>query len=147
MTTMTHTFESILTVYDVTIPEGLAADAEVPVLTGPQRQGDVAIFPRAPLGVAEVASAEPVPATGVAVVRGEAATGGNTHWLHAEGPCTWTPAPARAGSVLLGVLDVAKGATAYLIHTDEHGANGIGPGTYRLTGKREQADEIRRVAD
>jgi hypothetical protein len=45
------------------------------------------------------------------------------------------------------VLDVAKGATAYLIHTDEHGANGIGPGTYRLTGKREQADEIRRVAD
>jgi hypothetical protein len=45
------------------------------------------------------------------------------------------------------VLDVPEGAVAYLIHTDEHGANGIGPGTYRLTGKREQADEIRRVAD
>jgi hypothetical protein len=147
MSTMTHTFESILTVYNVTIPDSLIADAEVPVLCGPQRQGDVGIFPRGPLGAAERNTAQPVPTNGVAVVRGEAATGGNTHWLHAEGPCTWTPAAARAGEVRLGVLDVPEGAVAYLIHTDEHGANGIGPGTYRLTGKREQADDIRRVAD
>jgi hypothetical protein len=44
MTTMTHTFESILTVYDVTIPEGLAADAEVPVLTGPRHRHAPAVF-------------------------------------------------------------------------------------------------------
>lgn len=32
-------------------------------------------------------------------------------------------------------------------HTDEHGANAMGPGTYVVRGKREEADAIRRVAD
>lgn len=144
---MSITFADLLTPQGIDIPEGIVADAEVPVLTGPQRQGDVAIFPRPKLGKAERATVVPVPAEGVAVVQGEAATGGNAHVLLAEGPCTWTPHTARPGDVLLGVLDVPEGATAFLIHTEEHGANAIGAGTYRLVGKREQADELRRVAD
>jgi hypothetical protein len=141
------TFADLLTPLGVDIPEGLIADAEVPVLTGPQRQGDVGIFPRAKLGKAEQAGALPVPAVGIAVVRGESTTGSNSHILQADGACTWTPAQARTGSVLLGVLHVPNGATAFLTHTDEHGCNAMGPGTYRITGKREMADEIRRVAD
>lgn len=57
------------------------------------------------------------------------------------------PDTPRAGDVGLGTLHVPDGAVAWLIHTDEHGVNGIGPGTYRLHGKIEQAEEIRRVAD
>lgn len=141
------TYADVLTPLGVDIPEGLVADAEIPVLTGPQRQGDVGIWPRPRLGVAERQDALPVPAEGIAVVRGESATAANSHILQADGPVTWAAADARDGSVLLGVVDVPEGATAFLTHTDEHGSNAMGPGTYRLTGKREQADEVRRVAD
>lgn len=141
------TFADLLTPRGIDIPDGLIADADVPVLFGPQRQGDVGIFPRPKLGAAEQQSATRVPVDGIAVVQGEAATGSNTHLLLADGPCTWTPHRGAVGDVLLGVLDVPEGATAFLIHTDEHGANAMGPGTYRVVGKREQADELRRVAD
>lgn len=132
------TFTDILARAKITAPDPDVSDLEVPVLTGPQRQGDVLIIPdngAHPTGT-------PVPRVGVAVVRGEAT--GNTHLLQCDGDVTWAPA---ALSLVLGYLDVGDGATAYLIHTDEHGVNAIGPGRYILTGKREQADEIRRVAD
>lgn len=143
------TFAELLTPRNIAIPEGLIADAEVPVLCRPQRQGDVAIMPRPKLGEAErEAAASPIPADGIAVVRGETSTGGNAHILHAEGPCTWLPHDADfPGDVTLGVLEVHEGATAWLIHTEEHGCNGIGPGTYRLTGKRTQVGELQRVTD
>lgn len=141
------TFADLLTPLGVDIPEGLIADAEVPALTGPQRQGDVGIFPRARLGTAERTKAHPIPAAGIAVVRGESTTGSNSHILQADGDCTFIAAEARTGSVLLGILHVPAGATAFLTHTDEHGCNAMGPGTYRITGKRERAGEIRRVAD
>ena len=56
-----------------------------------------------------------------------------------------TPRPEVRGP---GVAFVAApdGSDVETVHTDEHGANGIGPGLYALTGKREQANEIRRVA-
>ncbi len=130
----------------VALPAGLIADAEVPVISGlPQRQGDVLIAPRAKLGKAEKADQVVVSCAGVQVVRGE--NGGNTHWLHADGPVTYAPAVQRAGDTTLGILDVPTGATAYLIHTDEHGTNAVGEGTYVLRGKVEQAEELRRVAD
>ena len=145
MTTLT----AILARHAVGVADDLIADIDVPVLTGVQRQGDVGIFPRPPIGAAEIGQMTNVPATGVAVVRGEFATGANSHILSPEpgSEILWAPASPREGSVLLGVLHVPDGAVAWLIHTDEHGANGIGPGTYTLRGKREQADEIRRVAD
>lgn len=142
-----NTLATILDRASITVPDPLLADLEVPILTTPQRQGDVLIVPRPPLGRAEQQGMTAVPARGVAVVRGEAT--GNTHLLMPDPGAVvrWAPASARQGSVLLGILDVPEGATAWLIHTDEHGANGIGPGTYALHGKREQAEEERRVAD
>lgn len=144
--TATLTFAEVLGAHDITVADESLADIEVPVLSGPQRQGDVLIVPRAPIGASERATFTPVPPEGVTVVFGEAT--GNTHLLTAaDGVVLWSPAPQGRGSVLLGVVEVTEGATAYLIHTDEHGANGIAPGAYTFHGKREQAEEIRRVAD
>lgn len=136
------TLSEVLAPFNIAAADEALADIEVPVLVGPQRQGDVLIVPCDPLtDVGEL-----VPAEGVAVVRGEAT--GNTHMLSAaDGPVFFHRAPERAGSLLLGTVTVPEGSTAYLIHSDEHGANGIGAGTYRMVGKREQAEEIRRVAD
>lgn len=141
------TFRHVLGRLDITAPDEALADIEVPVLTGPQRQGDVGIFPRPPLGKAEPAGGE-VPAEGLAIVRGEAT--GNTHILMPDhdSEIAWAPHDATDPSdVLLGILNVPDGATAWLIHTDEHGVNGVGAGCYRITCKREMADQIRRVAD
>jgi hypothetical protein len=43
----------------------------------------------------------------------------------------------RAAIERIGWLEVPTGQSAQLIHTDEHGANGIGPGTYEIRRKRE----------
>lgn len=144
-----NTLTNILARHQITVPDDLIADIEIPILTSPQRQGDVGIFPRPAAGAVELAAMTAVPATGVAVVRGEAT--GNTHLLSPE-PDTVVMWAANtrydgASDLVLGVLHVPAGAVAWLIHTDEHGANGIGAGTYTLHGKREQADELRRVAD
>lgn len=137
------TLTQILERHDIAVADELLAELVVPVISDrPQRQGDVAIIPRGPLSAAERADCELVPRAGIAVVRGEAT--GNTHMLDAEGDVWFA---RREGGVQLGVVEVAEGATAYLIHTDEHGANAFGPGSYTLHGKREQAEEIRRVAD
>lgn len=140
---MTTTFAELLGHHDITVPDRTLAELEVPVLAGPQRQGDVGIFPREPLTNGERANAQPIPPEGVQVVVGEAT--GNTHLLHPAGTALWLP--KNTSGVLLGILHIEDGSEAYLIHTDEHGANGIAPGTYRIHGKREQADEERRVAD
>lgn len=137
------TFTEVLARHNITVPDATLAELEVPVLTGPQRQGDVFIWPaEAPSSMDGFTA---VPREGVAVVFGEAT--GNTHRLDADGPVFWSPARQSAGSLLLGTVLVPEGSQAYLIHDQEHGANGMGPGAYRLVGKREQADQIRRVAD
>lgn len=141
------TFNDVLAARSVEIPAGLEAQAEVPVLTGPQRQGDVGIFVRKPLSATQLDRMPVVPAAGLAVVRGE--SGGNAHWLLPEGLVRWQEAAPNGdpAAVLLGTLVVDEGAVAFLVHDDEHGANGIGPGTYTLHGKRELAETLRRVAD
>lgn len=48
---------------------------------------------------------------------------------------------------MIMLFAVPEGQTAQLIHTDEHGAAGIGPGLYAIHEKREQADQERRVSD
>lgn len=111
----------------------LIADAEVPILRGPQAQGDLLVFRmKAPPGLPW----QPVTAAGLQLVHGEAT--GNTHWLH---PGFQSPgiqfAKSNLGGVRLGFLLVPPGQTALLTHTDEHGANGIGPGTYLIHRKRE----------
>lgn len=135
------------TIADLTERTGVAvvadwpADCIIPVLTGVQRQGDVIILP-----AADATATTPVPASGTPVVRGE--SGGNTHAIHADagsGVCcdTLTADPA---SLVVARLLVPSGATAWLAHP-EHGFLGIGPGTYEVRRQREQADELRMVAD
>ena len=145
---MSMTYGEALALSRISIPEHLEAEAEVPVLAGPQAQGDLMIVPFSlaydgdapdyPQGVI-------LPADGVQVVHGEAT--GNTHWLHAgfNSPgVTWHRADE---GLVVGVVTVPAGQTAMLVHTDEHGANGIGPGVYEIRQKRELADEIRYVED
>lgn len=131
----------------VSVPNHLEASAEVPVLTGPQAQGDLLVFPSAKTFADD--EWETVTPKGVQVVVGEVT--GNTHWLHCGFESTgvmWHRAPVDPDSVVIGYLKVPAGETAMLIHTDEHGANGVGPGTYAIHGKREQVKErARRVAD
>jgi hypothetical protein len=81
----------------------------------------------------------------VQIVRGEAT--GNTHWLHRGFDSPGVRWAAADDSLVLGRLSVPEGESALLIHTDEHGANGIGPGTYALHRKREQAAVVRPVVD
>jgi len=129
-----HTYGSALALIGTSVPAHLVADAEVPVLTGPQAQGDLLVFRRSAPSTVDW---RPLPAAGLRLVDGEAT--GNTHWLHAgfgSPGVRWAPSPP--GGQRLGFLLVPPGETALLIHTDEHGANGIGPGTYVVHRKREQ---------
>jgi len=138
---MSMTYAVALAKVGATVPEHLIADAEVPVLTGPQAQGDLLIVP---LGSTK-ATLVPVPDEGVQVVFGEAT--GNSHWLHRGFDSPGVRFARVTDGQCIGVVSVPVGESAQLIHTDEHGSNGIGPGLYGIHEKREQADEIRRVTD
>ena len=115
------------------IPAHLAADGDVSLCSGMQRQGDVLVRPTRPSKKPGVQ----IPAAGVAVVRGE--NGGNTHLLVGDG--SWAPIDDL---LVLGVVDVRS--ECYLLHP-EHGGQGLAPGSYVISRQREMADEIRRVSD
>ena len=135
------TFEKALSQHQIDVPPHLFAQAEVPVLSGvPQAQGDLIFLPTRK----SAKTGGPVPADGVQLVRGEATS--NTHWLDAyQGVVLW--ASIDGGGADLGQMTVPDGSVAQVTHTDEHGANAFGPGTYIVRRQREQADEIRIVAD
>ncbi|GAA2208761.1 hypothetical protein GCM10009850_042190 [Nonomuraea monospora] len=118
--------------------ERLDRQAEISVLSGLQFQGDVAVVP-----VTRDPSRTPIPASGVPVVRGQDQA--NTRLRVETGPAFFTP--DRSGRALvLGLLTVEESATAYLAHP-EHAFTGIAPGTYELRRQREQAGQVRLVAD
>lgn len=131
-----RTLIDIMAPHQVEIPAHLEAQAEVPILTGLQRQGDVLVIPTRP---GKVEGLKPVPREEVPAVKGE--NGGNTHLLVGSGKIA-----IRGSGQDLGTLLVEEGESCYLIHP-EHGAQGIGPGMYILRRQREMADEIRLVAD
>lgn len=136
-----HTLDRIMTPHSVEIPDHLEAQAEIPLVSDrPQRQGDVYVVPQRP----GIVDAKPVPAEGVPVVRGEA--GGNTHLLVGEGNVLWLSRTVAGDPAVQGTLVVGEDSSAYLIHP-EHGATGMGPGQFIIRRQREQADEIRLVAD
>ena len=135
---MTITLAEAITRMGVDVHDHLDRDDPVPVLAGLQIQGDVAIVPTRP-------SEKPgtlVPPEGVPVVRGE--NGGHTHLLLADGKVYWAPTEGRSQD--LGVITVPEGTTAFLAHP-EHGYLGLASNTYICRRQREQADEIRLVAD
>ena len=138
---MSMTYADALTKVGATVPDHLIADAEVPVLTGVQAQGDLLIVPI----VKTKATMMPVPDEGVQVVGGEAT--GNSHFLHRGFDSPGVEYARVSDGQCIAVVSIPEGQSAQLIHTDEHGANGIGPGLYGIHEKREQADEIRRVTD
>jgi len=125
--------------FEVDVDAHLDRTFEIPVLAGPQRQGDVMIVP-----TSKSRATTPVPAAGYPVVRGEA--GGNTHLLLAAGAVCFDSRSVSATDLVLGVLSVDTDAEAYLAHP-EHGYLGIAPGDYEVRRQREQADEVRLVAD
>lgn len=116
---------------------------DIPTVAGLQHQGDVSVIPAAMVRDYRTPTA-PVPAAGVAVVRGE--SGGNTHLLLAAGDVRFDGRDPSPTDLTLGSLLVAEGATAWLDHP-EHGNSGIAPGEYVIRRKREQSDELRLVAD
>lgn len=135
-----HTNESVLTHHGVDTSNIEFPDLEIPVITGNQRQGDVLV-----LKVTTTHAGAPV-GKGVTVVRAET-NSANTHTLHGAG--TWEPnaRAARDDELVQGWLTVPNGGEAFLIHTEEHSALGIGEGTYEIRRQREFAGEWRRVAD
>lgn len=123
-----------------------AADLDIPVLTGPQCQGDVSICPADLIdAVSTVPGRKAVTCSGVEVIRGGAMN--NAHTLRSlDAGVSWAPADVDDEDVALGVLTVPAGATCFLEHP-EHGFNGIGAGVFVIGRQREQADAIRLVQD
>jgi hypothetical protein len=110
---------------------------DIPLLSGPQRQGDVLIRP------AKVGATNPVPPSGTPVVRGE--SGGNTHAIVADGEVYCDVFTPSASNLTVAYLTVKSGE-AVLCHP-EHGFNRIAPGSYEIRRQREQMEEVRLVAD
>jgi hypothetical protein len=139
---MNMTYQQALDLVGVSVPAHLVADAEVPILTGPQAQGDLLVVPVASIDV----DLQTVPDAGVQVVFGEAT--GNSHFLHRgfDSPDVQY-ARVEDGDLVLAFLRVPAGQNAQLIHTDEHGSAGIGAGDYAIHAKRELREEITRVQD
>ncbi len=138
---MTLTLEMAERATGIEVLDYLDRQAEVPILTGIQRQGDVIVIPQRP-GL--VSAAKPI-TDAIPVVRGE--NGGNTHALVADGPCTWAARErVSATEPDLGTLTVPEGSGAFLAHP-EHGFLGIGPGQYTIRRQVEEADKARLVAD
>lgn len=137
----TMTYQEALSLADISIPDHLEAEAEVPVLTVVQRQGDLLIVPAIMPKYREdegriIRNLQKVGPDGVQVVYGEAT--GNTHWLHNnfDSQVHWLPAERRQAPIR-GWVIVPDGQSALLIHTDEHGANAMGPGTYEIRQRRQ----------
>lgn len=122
------------------------ADLDIPVLTGPQCQGDVSICPASLYGTKPtLGEVTPVTGAGVEVIRGGAMN--NAHTLRSlDAGVAWRPVVFLDEGVALGELTVPVGAQCFLEHP-EHGFNGVGAGTYVVGRQREQAEQIRMVAD
>lgn len=135
---MTMTIAELETRIGIQVDEHLIRDAEIPVISGrPQRQGDIIALPTTR------AATTPLTRAGVAVVRGE--NGGNTHAVHADTGTSLFDLDTTGGQ-RLGLLTVSPDSTVILSHP-EHGFMAFGPGNYVFNRQREQADQIRIVAD
>lgn len=132
------TLEKLLSEHDLAVLDHLDMQAEVP-LTDFGRQGDVAVIPSRI--VKSKGATTLVPREGVPVVRGE--NGGNTHAIFAAGP-VFLDLTNRGQDI--ATMTVPEGSEAHL-HHPQHGLIRFVPGDYTIRRQREQADEIRLVAD
>jgi hypothetical protein len=145
----------LISQFGIEVDAHLDRDADIPVLTGPQAQGDIGIRPvrlreegssrfrRLRVGSGRRIAVTPIPAAGVVVATGQE---GHEHRL-LPGPARFDRVRPFPGSLLIGILTVPAGGDAYLAH-DQHGYLGIGPGTYEVGGQREWTPESwQRVLD
>ncbi|WP_287004067.1 MULTISPECIES: hypothetical protein [Gordonia] len=134
---------SIITLDDLTTFSGLDVldhldrSIRIPVISGPQAQGDLMIVPLSMVRNAIVTRpwthTTHVRREGVELLR--SAAGGNPHSLVADdGTCTWSSPVQDAEGLALGIIDTSQ--AAFLIHP-EHGATGIAPGRYVIRRQRE----------
>jgi hypothetical protein len=135
-----HTNTSVLTAHGHHVDNIEHPDLEIPVIAGNQRQGDVLI-----LKVTTPHAGTPL-GKGVTVVRAETNTA-NTHTLVGDGHWEPNARANREDELVQGWLTVPADGEAFLIHTEEHSALGIGEGTYEIRRQREYQGEWRRVAD
>lgn len=135
-----HTVESVLAHHGYSTTAIEFPELDVPVLTGNQRQGDVFI-----LRVTTSHAGQPI-GKGVTVVKAET-NRANTHNLHGDGLWEAHPNAGSDNELVQGWVTVPEGGEVFLIHTEEHGANGMGPGTYEIRRQREFAGEWRKIAD
>jgi hypothetical protein len=133
-----HTNTSVLTAHGIADANIEHPEAEIQIISGNQRQGDVFV-----LKVTTTHAGKPL-GKGVTVVRAET-NSANTHSLHGDG--LWEPNSRADTDLVQGWLTVPEGGEAFLIHTEEHSALGIGEGTYEIRRQREFAGEWQRVAD
>lgn len=120
----------------------MLADVDVPVLSGPQPQGDLLAVPT---DRHHDDSAVDVPRAGVDII--EAVNGGHAHTLIAPdgGATVQVRRPTEADDLVLAVIECTR--PVYLLHA-EHGATGLAAGRWEIRGQREfDAAEARRVAD
>jgi hypothetical protein len=104
-------------------------ELEIPILTGIQRQGDLVLVPTGAL--TGTSSGESIRA-GIAVV-GQDGSAGNAHIVIGDG--SWHR--FDGDDLVEGRVTVPEGGEAFLIHTEEHNALGLGPGTYEIRRQRE----------
>lgn len=125
--------------FDIGDLSHLIDDAEIQVLTGPQAQGDVSWYPTDK----KAQDAKEIPQGGLVIMEG---LNNHPHTLFAQdGPVMFSRNPDKS-AVYLGTAVVPKGSTLVVGH-NEHGFSAVGEGTYIFNGAREQANEIRRLAD
>ena len=108
----------------------------VPILDGPQAQGDILILPiDPPSGVQWT----PVPTQGLEVIRNDFT--GHRHTLYAGSSAAGIAWAEKTEGVTLGYLEVPAGHRALLVHSEEHTPIGIAPGFYALHRKRQETVE------
>lgn len=133
----------ILDLADLSVLDHLEREVAVPVLDGPQAQGDLIVLPLAMVPVVVVHSWSfwrDVPRGGVELVRGVA--GNNPHTLVADpGVCQWTG--AFRDPLGLGIALFENTAPVYLIHP-EHGGTGVAPGQW-LVRRQQESGRHRRL--
>jgi len=128
--------------FGVDIDPHLERDVTIPVSDQLQRQGDIIIVPTAKKSLGK--DAKVLGLNGYPLVRGE--NGGNTHLLLGTGRIEYVTYEPSTSRLDIATFKVEKTSVAYIAHP-EHGYLGVAPGTYTVRRQREQADEIRMVAD
>ncbi len=133
----------LLDVTELDVLDHLEREITVPVIDGPQAQGDLIVLPSDMVPVVTLTrwtTWRSVPWHGVELVRGVA--GNNPHTLVADpGTCRWTNGVQDPLGLAIALFD--NTAPAYLIHP-EHGGTGVAPGRW-VVRRQQESGRRRRV--